>query len=747
MPALWFTLAAFVNPALFYAGAAAVSIPVIIHLLNKRRFRVVTWAAMEFLLAAQRRNARRLKFQRWLLLALRCAALLILAAAIAQFYLQESAIGSILGGGERAFIVIWDDSYSMAYRPPGKPSHFETSRKLLTDWVAGLPSSDKVAVVRASSGSPALIDKPTLDHHAVRQALATQEVSDGATDLPAAFDRTLEAIHEVERTARSKTVLLVTDLSRSSMAASDAAGEGGAREAIKRKLAQITRQARFRVVDVGEQDQSNHGITDMKTRRPMVVAGMPTELQVTVQNATETPLVEHPLMIRLDGLVIANEKMARIGPGESRTITVALTIGTPGRHILEATIPTDLLPVDDVRRLVVQVTRELPILLVDGNPGDTHTLGSTTFLQTAYGLSVDGKTNSIFAPRVISELELPRTPLGTVGERSAYVAIVLSDTGRMDPATIAMLKQYVEQGGLLMIFPGNRTNANDMNQMLGEAGAKLLPASYGQLARLETGTVGAGEGIHFDPMNYAHPVLEPFAAAARGGQNTGLTGAQVSRYLRMAVPQDGSVETVLKYSDGAPGVIAKRVGKGRAVQFASTADTSWNTFPARPSFLPFMWELLFYGLSREGQGLTLDLGASVHLPADAAPAGSWNGPSGMKLQIVTTVDDQRRGWITSGPLTRAGLYGPSSPGAQAVVAVNPDGREADIRYAKPAEMAATLGISASEIVSQPRSLEMTRSSSGGPANHGNDFGLRLILVALGLFALETLMARLFSVYR
>src|SRR6185437_10465389 len=98
MPILAF---GFLAPWLFAAGAAATSVPIVIHLLNKRKFRIVVWAAMDFLLAAQRRNARRLKFQRWLLLAVRCLALLVLAAAIGQLVLENTAVGSWLGSGQR----------------------------------------------------------------------------------------------------------------------------------------------------------------------------------------------------------------------------------------------------------------------------------------------------------------------------------------------------------------------------------------------------------------------------------------------------------------------------------------------------------------------------------------------------------------------------------------------------------------------------------------------------------------------
>ncbi len=109
---------AFLSPWLMAAGAAATSIPIVIHLLNKRKFRVIVWAAMDWLMAAQRRNARRLKFQRWLLLAIRCLAILIIAAGIAQLILRSAAFGSLLGG-RRVAVIVWDDSYSMGFDQSG----------------------------------------------------------------------------------------------------------------------------------------------------------------------------------------------------------------------------------------------------------------------------------------------------------------------------------------------------------------------------------------------------------------------------------------------------------------------------------------------------------------------------------------------------------------------------------------------------------------------------------------------------
>ena len=73
----------FLNPIML-AGLAAVSVPIIIHLLNRRRFQKVVWAAMRFLQNAVEQNQRRMRIEDMILLALRCLLLALLALALAR---------------------------------------------------------------------------------------------------------------------------------------------------------------------------------------------------------------------------------------------------------------------------------------------------------------------------------------------------------------------------------------------------------------------------------------------------------------------------------------------------------------------------------------------------------------------------------------------------------------------------------------------------------------------------------------
>src|SRR5262245_4158259 len=85
----------FLHPILAAVGIAAVSIPIIIHLLMRRRRKPVMWGAMRFLLEAYKEHRRRLKLEQFLLLLARCLVIALIGLGLARPMLGG---GSILGG-------------------------------------------------------------------------------------------------------------------------------------------------------------------------------------------------------------------------------------------------------------------------------------------------------------------------------------------------------------------------------------------------------------------------------------------------------------------------------------------------------------------------------------------------------------------------------------------------------------------------------------------------------------------------
>ena len=108
----------FANFPLLY-GLAAASVPIIIHLLNRRKFREMRWAAMRFLLAAIRKNSRRIRIEQWLLLAVRTLLILLVVAGDGQAVPGEPGGVADLAGRRTHRVLVLDGSLSMGYTTGG----------------------------------------------------------------------------------------------------------------------------------------------------------------------------------------------------------------------------------------------------------------------------------------------------------------------------------------------------------------------------------------------------------------------------------------------------------------------------------------------------------------------------------------------------------------------------------------------------------------------------------------------------
>src|SRR5262245_22387235 len=100
----------FLNPGFLAVAAALVSVPIIIHLINRMRFKRIRWAAMEFLLKAQKRKRKRLIIEQLLLLFLRCLMVALVGFLVSRFV---SSAFADLGSKPHLHVVVLDDTLSM----------------------------------------------------------------------------------------------------------------------------------------------------------------------------------------------------------------------------------------------------------------------------------------------------------------------------------------------------------------------------------------------------------------------------------------------------------------------------------------------------------------------------------------------------------------------------------------------------------------------------------------------------------
>src|SRR6516165_6058243 len=126
----------FVHPEFLLIAAALISLPIIIHLINRMRFKRIDWAAMEFLLKAQKQSRRRLIIEQLLLLALRCM-LILLACVMVLRYLGFT--WATFEPQNTVHVVVLDDTLSMSdhWKQESEAKDcFSTGRELIIKEIA-----------------------------------------------------------------------------------------------------------------------------------------------------------------------------------------------------------------------------------------------------------------------------------------------------------------------------------------------------------------------------------------------------------------------------------------------------------------------------------------------------------------------------------------------------------------------------------------------------------------------------------
>jgi Aerotolerance regulator N-terminal/von Willebrand factor type A domain/CARDB len=561
----------FANPFMVY-GLGAASIPIIIHLLNRRKYRETSWAAMQFLLAAIRKNYRRIQLEQWLLLAVRTLIVVLVVLAMAKPFLESLGAIPVLAGQRTHRVVVLDGSLSMAYAP-AEVTRFEQAKLLAAQLVKDARRGDAISVILMSDPPRVVIGDPSPNHAEVLKEIDEITLTHGGTDLTATF----EAIYRVleASTIPQKEVVFLTDL----QATSWKAGSGGD-DGLKRALAKVeARKPRSVVIDLGKAGGENRAITDIRLTTPIVTLGSPAQIHLTVRNFGPDQLDAARVRLLIDGQV-GPERVDDLPVGEEVNFDFSHTFSTPGDHLIEAQIDEDPLRLDNYRWLAVPVHEYLNVLLVDGDPKTQVFQAETDYLSQALS-PADGSpgTPSPIRTEVITEGQLSRRDL------APFDAVVVCNIAQFTEAEVSALDSYLKQGGGVVVAGGDQVMADNYNRLLYADGKGLLPAEIGP-------TVGSPEGKNqsafgFDPLGFRHPIVAPFAGAGPPVL-AGLIDTRTWQYHKLKLPKDSTAKVALAFESGDPAIVEVPRYRGVVILLATSVDAGWTNWPLHKSYPPVM---------------------------------------------------------------------------------------------------------------------------------------------------------------
>lgn len=661
----------FVNP-LFLAAAGAVAAPIIIHLLNRQRYKKVEWAAMRFILEAIRRTHRRLRLEEILLLCLRCAILILLAVALARPFVSGSLLG-IGKEGDRHVILAIDASYSMGARA-GHETAFDRAQKQAAGIIADLRRGDKLSVVVLSHAPHALHADPTSHHELARTEVMRLTPSHGGANLASA----LEVLRELVRKSkpRNAELYILTDNQRRFW--------NGLKEEpnadLRIALSQLARAARTFVLDTGAEPGGNVTVSDFRTSVPVVTKGFPFRFLADLVNYGGDPATDVEVTLFIDERRHATRSV-NLAPGETKTVAFDYRFDKTGPIPARIQLSADSLALDNHRYLALQVEEGVKVLVVDPKIMEPALRSESFFLRFALNPQFEEGRNDT-SPIVVATAS-PRDL--DVLDLNEFRAIFLTNIG--DDAPAERLAEYVRNGGGLIQFLGDRTTATASNARYAAFLAAPLAGQGGDASRRRF--------VNILESDTDHPVLRELKDHDRS-----LKHLLVYQYFtcdETRMPQDATV--LARYAGGqgladtgAPAVVERRIGKGRSILVTtSVGDPKWSEMFAdyTGTFHMFLHELTRYASRGGSETLQLQVGESItkRLPSDLFQKEVLLRPPGREpIPQTVSKDDAGEFRVTFEDTEASGLYSlqratmaePRPEDAITWFAVNIDPREGDL---------------------------------------------------------------------
>ena len=651
-------------------GLFALGVPIVLHFLQRRRFDVVDWGAMQFLPDAVTTQRRRW-LDEILLMLLRMGMLAILVVALATPIASGDWLAWLGNESGRDVIIVLDGSFSMDARLTGQSSPLSDAVKQTRRILEESSPADRHAIMIARQ--PPLFWQHDLSDNVdeLLQKLADLPLPAGNPDLPRALDDAWKHL-QAHSQSSAKQIVVLSDkqlygwADRASLNALDQLGERWHAD-IQRAKADGVSVPSLRVVKVGAElpkQAPNFSLAPLTASRGMARIGQKVAFQ-TALHLDGFASYEKPrdVAVHIDGKrVQALELPTGVELKQGQVpLRFDHKFEIEGVHvvslILDADRDKDVLPADNAQHLAVTVVKELPILLVEADER-ASTEGSAFFLQRALSR---GKSDE--ALKIIAASSLKPDHLKSDGGTKPAV-VILADVPQLSAVQIEALDGFFSDGGGLWIIAGERVakQAAFYNERLYRSGKGWSPARLDDVA-------SAKDGMPVEPRTFQHPALEIFRQAEQGRPHV-----RFGSWLKVKHEARDGGAVVARLASGDPLLIEKPFKKGRVLLSTVGMDRRWDsTLPSAPEFPILVNELASYLAGARADGAVLHHGEPIRLRLGSAkPRIMVRTPESTKPRSIVSAADEFR-WEDVGAV---GVYDVDVAGERHAFVVRPDPNEA-----------------------------------------------------------------------
>lgn len=584
----------FVNAALLL-GMGMIAVPIILHLVMRRKPRHFEFPALRFVRQQRDRNQRRLRLRHLLLLVLRCLAVCLLALSLARptLSVQSSATSR---EAPVAAALIFDTAPRMQYLR-GNQSRLDEAKRLGLWLLNQLPEESQIAVFDSRGGPGAF----HADASTAKLRIERLESSSFGRPLPEIIEEAAQLLKQSERDRHE--LYIFTDATYGAWPASGAAR-------MQSRLADLGDAAIY-MIDVGVERPINTylGLPRLSAQVLSTQASLTLVCELGRlgdEGNTQTRVVELLLIDEQGQMLRVGSETVEITAGQTRQIEFRMgNLASGVRQGVIRVLGQDGLAADDERYFTVAVRKPWRLLLVAPPPADEYAY----FVRNALApetARLRGQSRFVCEPldqrRLIDQ------------DLTGYDSLWLLDPGPMEPLAWKKVADFAAEGRGVVICLGR--NVGRPEAFASAAALELLPGRPALQARRPEGD------FFFAPRDYEHPILGVFRPVA------GTIPWRAFPIFRFWQFDDlaNEASVVIVGNDGSPVVFERPLGAGRVITLATPLSDrpdakAWNLLPvgvidnAAP-FVMFCHQLANYSVGATDEQFNYTCGQTAVLQLD-----------------------------------------------------------------------------------------------------------------------------------
>ncbi len=631
---------------LFMWGAIAASVPLVIHLLQRRRTVQIPFSTVRFLELAQRHSSSKLRIENLLLLIIRMLMIMLLSMAFALPIVRTTGISGLLGTAKRDVAIVIDGSYSMRYKT-GKATAWDEAQEAAMAIVKGLSDGDRLCVFTATDAVEPVIEQMTSDRDFVGTRVAALEPGTTSSRLMPSVAAAAAALKK-DRRRREREIHVLTDGQ-----ALPWGSEVFDHESLPRKTVMF-------ITLTGAVDPENGMAADVQLMPNLIMDNVASRVEARV--STSGNIVDGVVSVFVNDREEGRRAFNPLTGDSGGKIAFTLPPLEAGVHAGRVETQADNLPFDNAFHFLIDVRDEIPVLCV-GSEEDS------LFLQRALEVRVSAK--SVIRPTRIDPGSIGRERLHD------YQCIFLCNALPLIGQDVLKVENYIQDGGTVVLFPGNQALPSDYT-----AWKSIPPPAL--VAELQA--TRRTHMLHWQDLQ--HPLFKTLAP--------GKEAAPVLTIRRMltweSIP-DSAISLVTAGADK-PFLIDHRYGSGHMLIFSTSADRSWSNLPLSPYFLPMVHQAVQFGAGvAGGKPYNWTTRNMTMRGALADPTTALEDPDGNSVSVrATMVEGETIRYAEN--LLLPGIYrdaaGRQSGGTPAL-ALNVERRESDLAPIQEGQIPDLLG--------------------------------------------------------